>query len=125
MTVEALTYKTARASGSLRHCLINAVVIEAGAVFTIQAFDMVDVTASEGAEQRAHRYSFSVLHAMGGLNHLRQHAVVFGPVVGQAGKATLLHQLLFAPEVHARELDQPVEDGADLFPAATAYNSLA
>ncbi len=86
---------------------------------------MVDVTAAEGAKQGAHRYCFSVLDRMGSLNHLGQHPVVLGAVVDEAGKGGLLHQLLFAPEMHARELDQLVEDGADLLAASTAHDSLA
>ncbi len=86
---------------------------------------MDDVTAAQGAKQGAHGDCFSVLDGMGSLNHLGQHPVVLGAVVREAGKAGLLQQLLFAPEMHARELDQLVDDGADLLAAATANDSLA
>jgi hypothetical protein len=41
-------------------------------------------------------------------------------MVRQAGKVGLLHQLLLAKEVHARELDELVKQFADLLTASAA-----
>jgi hypothetical protein len=80
---------------------------------------------AQKAEQRAHLHLIAVLHAMGGVKNPRQHMLVLDAVFGQAGKTVLLQQLLLAPEVHARELDQPVQHLADLFSARTAHRRQA
>jgi hypothetical protein len=81
---------------------------------------MLGIGIAQKAEQRAHLHLFAVLHAMGGLKNLRQNALVLDAMLGQSGKSVLLQQLFLAPEVHARELDQPIENLADLFPPRTA-----
>jgi hypothetical protein len=106
---------------SREQALVDAAFIQPWAILAVQALDVLDESVAQGAEQLAHLDSFAVLHAMGRLEDLRQDAVVLGAVRGQAGKAGLLHQLLFAPEVHARELDEPVQQRAYLFAAATAH----
>ena len=63
-----------------------------------------------------------MLEPVGRLEDLRLHSVVLGAMRGQTGKAGTLHQLLFAAEVRARELDQLVHQLAYLFAAATAHH---
>jgi hypothetical protein len=50
---------------------------------------------------------------------------MFGPMLNQAGKVRVLHQLFLALEMHARELNQPVKYFAHLFPSAAVQKRQA
>ena len=102
--------------------LVRAVLIQPRAILLVQSLDVVDEPVVQEAQRIAHVHGLAVLQPVGGLMELRQQTLVLRAVLGQRGKAGLLHQLLFAPEVHARELDQPVQQLASLFATATAHH---
>ena len=69
--------------------LFDAALVEPGAVLPVQCLDVLDVTLSQGAEQRPHGHAFAVLHPMSGLKHSRKHAVVLDAVLFQARESRL------------------------------------
>jgi hypothetical protein len=77
------------------------------------------------AEQIAHAHCLAVLHPVDGLLELRQQTLVLGAVPCEAGEAMLLQQLLFAPEVHARELDELVQQFVGLRSLGVVYRRQA
>jgi hypothetical protein len=95
--------------------------IQPETVLPVYALNVLDKQFAQEAEQWAHLDLFAVPHAMGGLQDLRQNALVIATVFGKARKAVLLQQLLLTPEVHAGELDQPVQNFADPFASGTTH----
>lgn len=114
-----------QAARDLNGALEDATLIEPWAVFAVEALDVLDIAIAQGAHHGASFHRFTVLQAVGQLNHFSEHSVVFGSMPGEAGKSGLLHQLLLAREVHARELDELVKYFADLFVAATVHQGEA
>jgi len=100
--------------------LVHAALIEPGSILAIHALDVLGIGFSEETEQGAHLHLLSVLYAVSGLENLREDALMLATVLIATGKEMLLEQMLLAFEVHARELDEPVEHLADLFPAHAA-----
>ncbi len=97
-------------------------LIQPRAIFLVHALYVADKPVVQEAKKIARLHRLAVLQPVGRMEDLRQQAVVLGAVLGQAEKAGLLHQSLFAPEVHARELDQLVQQFAYLFAAATSHH---
>jgi len=84
-------------------------LIEPRAILPIKALNMVREPVAQRTQEGADLDSFSVLNAMGGIQHLCQQALVLGAVFGCAGKTGLFHEPLFAREMPSSEFDQPVE----------------
>jgi hypothetical protein len=63
----------------------------------------------------------AVLQPVRSLQNLGQYSMVFRAMQFQASKTGLRHQLFLAPEVHAREFDELVEQFADPFVAGAAH----
>lgn len=97
-------------------------LIEPRAVLLVEALNMICEPVAQKAQEGADLDSFAVLNAMGRMQHLRQQALMLGAVFGCAGKTGLLHEPLFAGEMHSREFDQPVQQLAHLFAATPTHN---
>ncbi len=79
----------------------------------------------QAAKQRAQLNAFAVLQPMRRLQNIGQHAMVLGAMLFQPGKSRPLHQLLFAPEVHAGKLQELIQQLTDLFLARAAHQRQA
>ena len=96
-------------------------VIEPRGVLAVERADMFHEPVAEKLEQRLHGKRFAMVCALRGFEHLREQALMLGTVFLQAGKAIMFHQLLFAEKVHARELDELVEQIAYFFAAGAVH----
>lgn len=99
--------------------------MEPGAVFLIHLLDMLEEAVVELRQQRAQMEGFTVLEPMRGLENLRKHLMMNRAMLGKTREPGLLHQLLLAPEMHAREFDELVQQLAGFFVAATAQQRQA
>jgi hypothetical protein len=94
-------------------------------ILLIHGFDVMQESVVQAAEQGAQLHSLSVLQAMRGPQNVGQHAMVLGAVLLKACKAGLIHKLLLAPEVHARKLDELVQQLADPLAPGPAHQRQA
>jgi|HubBroStandDraft_1064217.scaffolds.fasta_scaffold412483_2 hypothetical protein len=90
-------------------------------ILLIHGFDVMQESASQTAERGTQLHSHSVLQTMCSLQNVGQHAMVLGAMFLQALKAGLRHDLLFAPEVHAGELNEFVQELADPFAPGSTH----
>ena len=93
----------------------DAAGVEPGAVLAVVIFDVGRVPIAQELEDGSRIEFIAVLGAKGGFLDLRQQALVGVAMLGRSGKGMLLEQLLFAGEVHARELDEAVQAPAYMF----------
>jgi hypothetical protein len=87
----------------------------------IEGFNVMQESPVQATEQGTQLHPVSVLQAMRGLENFGQHAMVLGAMLLKVRKSGLLHELLLAPEVHARELDELIQQLADPLAPGSAH----
>jgi hypothetical protein len=107
--------------GGPQHQSANAALAEPRTVLLIDSFDVLQKPIVQLAQQRTQMNRLAVLQPVRRLQDLSQHSVVLRAMLIQASKTGLRHQLFLAPEVHAREFDELVEQFADPFVAGAAH----
>src|SRR5208283_5111597 len=107
------------------NALIDPALVQPRAVLPVQALDVLEIAVAQGFQQSAHVNGFAVLLAMNRGPEEFQQAAMLGAVREQAWEPALFHQLFLAPEMHARELDQPVCELGNLLAAGAAHHGLA
>jgi hypothetical protein len=105
--------------------LADSALAKPRTVLLVHLFDVLEKPIVQLAQQGTQMQRLAVLQPVRRLQDLGQHSMVFRAVLIQACKPGLLHQLLLAPEVHAGEFDELVEEFADPFMAGAAHQRQA
>lgn len=100
--------------------LVDAAVVEPRAVFLIELFDVLSIPATQEVEERGSLDAIALFDAEDSFFDLAEQVLVSGTVFVEPGKIVSLEELFFADEVHARELEKPIEMIFELFPVAAA-----
>jgi hypothetical protein len=87
--------------------------------------DVVHVPIAQLAEQGMEGASLSTLKAVCSIAQQSDEAKMLGAVLGEAGKAALLHEPLLAGEMHAGEFDQSIDQRVHRFLAGSVDHGLA